>query len=130
MLSSSRRKVKIVCTLGPSSRTEEAISALIHEGMDIARLNFSHGDHEFHKGTIAAIRAASKRLGKPIAIMQDVQGPKIRVGKLPKGELQLKAGDVLLLYPEGSQPRTSTDGKILVPISAEIAQSVSSDTRG
>lgn len=129
MLSSHRRKVKIVCTLGPSSRSPEVITALIHEGMDIARLNFSHGDHEFHRATIQTIREVSRKTKKPIAIMQDLQGPKIRVGKLQKGGLNLKAGDVILLYPEGSEPKTPTEGKILVPISAEIAQSVSSDVR-
>jgi pyruvate kinase len=129
MHSTVRRRVKIVCTLGPSTRTLEQIHGLIREGMDIARLNFSHGTHEFHKNLIATIREAARRESKPIAIMQDLQGPKIRVGVLPKGGLDLKAGDVLLLYPEGSQPKTSTHGKILVPISAEIAQAVSSDAQ-
>ncbi len=132
MLASSpkkdNRRVKIVCTLGPASRSVEQIQALIEAGLDIARLNFSHGDHEFHKGTIANIREASKRANKPVAIMQDLQGPKIRAGKLQKGGLELKTGDVLLLYPEGSTPRTSTAGKILVPMSAEIAMPVASDT--
>ena len=127
MHSSFQRKVKIVCTLGPSTRTLEKISGLIDAGMDIARLNFSHGTHEFHGGLIATIREASRIAKKPIAIMQDLQGPKIRVGVLPKGGVMLKAGDVVLLYPEGSTPKTSTEGKILIPISAEIAHSVSSD---
>jgi pyruvate kinase len=129
MPSYSRRKVKIVCTLGPSSRTLEQISALIDEGMDIARLNFSHGTHEFHRGLIHTIREAAKRAGKPVAIMQDLQGPKIRLGKLGPQGLEVKAGDTLLLYPEGATPRLSASGKIPVPISAEIAMSVSTDTR-
>jgi pyruvate kinase len=129
MLPSSRRRVKIVCTLGPSTKSLERIQGLIEAGMDIARLNFSHGTHEFHRNLITTIREASKQAKRPIAIMQDLQGPKIRVGKLPKGGLELKAGDVLLLYPEGSTPKTSTQGKILVPIMAEIAMPVSSDTR-
>lgn len=132
MLASSpkkdNRRVKIVCTLGPSSKTVDQIQNLIEAGLDIARLNFSHGDHEFHKGLISNIREASKRAGRPVAIMQDLQGPKIRAGKLQKGGLELKEGDTLLLYPEGSTPRTSTQGKIAVPISAEIALPVSSDT--
>src|ERR1700749_2736046 len=116
MPSSFKRKVKIVCTLGPASSTEERIAALIREGMDVARLNFSHGSHDFHRGLVDAIRAAAKREGKTVAIMQDLQGPKLRAGKLPTGGVELKPGDVVLLYPEGATPRTSTAGKILVPI--------------
>src|SRR5271168_895659 len=104
MLSSSNgnlRKVKIVCTLGPSTSTLEQISQLIESGMDVARLNFSHGTHEFHKGLIQTIREASRHHRKPVAIMQDLQGPKLRAGVLPKGGIELKAGDVVLLFPEG-----------------------------
>lgn len=129
MLSTPRRRVKIVCTLGPSTKNLEQISGLVSEGMDIARLNFSHGTHDFHRGLIEIVRSAAQRAKKPIAIMQDLQGPKIRCGVLPPGGIELKAGDTILLYPEGSTPRTSTHGKILVPISAEIALPVSQDTR-
>src|SRR5687768_14716719 len=107
MHSLNRRKVKIVCTLGPSTNNFERILGLIEAGMDIARLNFSHGTHEFHRGLIQTIREAARKTGKPIAIMQDLQGPKIRAGKLPT-PLELKAGDVILMYPEGAQPRQST----------------------
>jgi pyruvate kinase len=126
---SSKRKVKIVCTLGPSSSSLEQISALVDAGMDIARLNFSHGTHDFHRGLIANIREASKRAGRPITIMQDLQGPKLRAGVLPKGGVTLKNGDIVLLFPEGSTPKTSTQGKIAIPISAEIAQSISVDVQ-
>ncbi len=129
MHSSSRRKVKIVCTLGPSSKTQDRIYGLIEAGMDIARLNFSHGTHAFHRSLIQTIRDTAKRAGKPIAIMQDLQGPKIRCGVLPEGGIDLKAGDTILLYPEGATPKTSSHGKILIPISAEIAGPVSTDTR-
>jgi pyruvate kinase len=132
MLSSSNanlRKVKIVCTLGPSTSTLEQISQLIESGMDVARLNFSHGTHEFHRGLIQNIREASRRHGKPVAIMQDLQGPKLRAGVLPKGGIELKAGDVLLLHPEGATPKTSTQGKIALPISAEIAAPISADVQ-
>ena len=127
MPSSYKRRVKIVCTLGPSSNTRERIAALIEDGLDIARLNFSHGTHDFHRGTIEAIRESARAANKPIAIMQDLQGPKLRVGVLPKGGLELKAGDTVLLFPEGSDPRISTHGKIPVPISAEIAQAIAVD---
>lgn len=132
MLSSSNgnlRKVKIVCTLGPSTSTLEQISQLIEAGMDVARLNFSHGTHDFHRGLIQNIREASRRHGKPVAIMQDLQGPKLRAGVLPKGGIELKAGDVLLLHPEGFEPKTSTQGKMPLPISAEIAASISADVQ-
>jgi pyruvate kinase len=128
MLSNNKR-VKIVCTLGPSSSTPERISALIEAGMDVARLNFSHGTHDFHRGLIESIREASRKTNRTVAIMQDLQGPKLRAGNLPKGGIQLKAGDVVLLYPEGSTPRLSTTGRIAVPISAEIAQAIASDAR-
>jgi pyruvate kinase len=127
MPSLSRRRVKIVCTLGPSSQSLEQISALVEDGMDVARLNFSHGTHEFHRGLIQNVREAAKRARKPVAIMQDLQGPKLRVGTLPKGGIELKPGDVCLLYPEGSTPKLSTTGRIAIPISAEIAQAVSVD---
>ncbi|MBC7386094.1 MAG: pyruvate kinase [Cryobacterium sp.] len=129
MHSSFPRKVKIVCTLGPSSKTVEQIQRLIEAGLDIARLNFSHGDHAFHRTLIENIREASKLAGKPVAIMQDLQGPKIRAGKLPGGVLELKVGDVCVLYPEGSTPKTSLQGRIALPISAEIAMAVATDTK-
>ncbi|MDR3608414.1 MAG: pyruvate kinase [Oligoflexia bacterium] len=129
MPSSVRRKVKIVCTLGPSSSSAERIAQLIEAGMDVARLNFSHGTHDFHRGLIQNIREASRKAKKPVAIMQDLQGPKLRAGKLAKGGIDLKAGDVVVLYPEGTTPRTSTHGRIAIPISAEIALAVSSDAK-
>lgn len=122
-----KRKVKIVCTLGPASHSADQIYGLVQAGMDIARLNFSHGTHAFHKETIDAIRAASKKAGRPVTIMQDLQGPKLRAGILPKPGIDLKKGDVCLLFPEGSTPKTSSEGKVLIPISAEIAHSISID---
>ncbi len=129
MHSSFPRKVKIVGTLGPSSKTVEQIESLIRAGLDIARLNFSHGDHAFHKSLIENIREASKRAGRPVAIMQDLQGPKIRAGKLPGGSIELKNGDEVVLFPEGQTPKKSTKGRLAVPISAEIAMAVTSTTR-
>lgn len=129
MPSSLRRKVKIVCTLGPSSSTPERIRGLIDEGMDIARLNFSHGSHDFHRGLIASVREAAKGTGKAVALMQDLQGPKLRVGRLPAEGVRLSAGDVVVLHPEGSAPKISTQGRIAIPISAEIAQAVAVDAQ-
>lgn len=79
------RRTKIVCTLGPATTSEERIEALARAGMDVARINFSHGTLEEHKQTIARVRAVSRRLGCAIAVLQDLQGPKIRTGALVGG---------------------------------------------
>ena len=123
-----KRRVKIVCTLGPASRSPEEIAALIDAGMDVARLNFSHGTHEFHRGLIQTVRDVSRKKNRPIGIMQDLQGPKLRAGALPKEGIHLKSGDVVLLFPEGSTPKFSTTGRIPIPISAEIALPIALDT--
>src|SRR5580658_2096647 len=76
------RSAKIVCTLGPASNSPEMIVRLMEAGMDVARLNFSHGTHEDHARVIKRLREASGRLAKPIGILADLQGPKIRTGTL------------------------------------------------
>jgi len=95
-------RTKIVCTLGPSTSTPEAIRALVEAGMNVARLNFSHGTHEQHAQRIAMVRAVAQERGVPIAILGDLQGPRIRIGDLPE-PLQLKAGDDITLVYEGSE---------------------------
>lgn len=87
-----RRNAKIVATLGPSSSTPEMISSLFAEGVDIFRLNFSHGTHEEHAARLAVIRNLERRHGRPIGVMADLQGPKLRVGTFAKGPVQLRAG--------------------------------------
>src|SRR5258708_24720952 len=72
--------------MGPACSSEDKIAALIAAGMNVARLNFSHGTHEEHAALIASIRRISRRLAKPVAILQDLQGPKIRTGLLSHGE--------------------------------------------
>src|SRR3989344_6908290 len=126
---SVKRRVKIVCTLGPSTRTPERLAQLIDAGMDIARQNFSHGTHDFHRTMVKNVRDAAVACGKMVAIMQDLQGPKLRVGKLPEEGVTIKAGDTVLLFPEGSTPKTSTTGKVLMPISAEIAEGICRDVQ-
>ena len=74
------RRTKIVCTLGPASRTREKIEQLVRAGMNVARINFSHGTHEQHAEVIGRVREVSAKLGKPIAILQDLSGPKLRLG--------------------------------------------------
>jgi pyruvate kinase len=86
------RRSKIVCTLGPSTNTDSAIDGLVKAGMDCARLNFSHGSHEGHAQAAAMVRAAAARAGRPIAILADLCGPKIRVGKFGNGPVELVAG--------------------------------------
>ncbi|HEU0028879.1 MAG TPA: pyruvate kinase [Ktedonobacterales bacterium] len=78
------RRTRIICTLGPASRSDERIEALARAGMDVARLNFSHGSQDEHAETIARVRRVEERLGRPIAILQDLQGPKIRTGELER----------------------------------------------
>ncbi len=86
------RRAKIVCTLGPSSESQEAIEHLIRTGLDVARLNFSHGDHDFHRTLVNRVRAAAHAVGKPVAILQDLQGPKIRCLKMEGGAIELVEG--------------------------------------
>ena len=69
------RKTKIVCTIGPACRSEDMLQKMIESGMNVARLNFSHGDHEYHAGTIEMLKALRDRLGVPLAIMLDTKGP-------------------------------------------------------
>jgi pyruvate kinase len=86
------RRAKIVCTLGPATRTPEMIGGLIDAGMDVARLNFSHGDHESHAATLRVVRAEAQKRGRPVAVLQDLQGPKIRVGRFETGGVELENG--------------------------------------
>jgi len=94
---SATRRTKIVCTIGPACESLETIEKLIESGMNVARLNFSHGTHEEHLKKIRTIREASERLGKPVAILQDLAGPKIRVGKVREGGVELKGGQEFVL---------------------------------
>src|SRR2546430_1143438 len=86
------RKAKIICTMGAACREEPVLSRLVEAGMDVARLNFSHGTHEDHLRAIGNVRKAADNAGRPVALLLDLQGPKIRVGKLEGGKAQLEAG--------------------------------------
>jgi len=88
---------KIVATLGPTSDTPELIRALAEAGADVFRLNFSHGAHEDHRRRFAAVRAVEKQVNRPIGILMDLQGPKLRVGKFASGPIQLQAGGAFRL---------------------------------
>ena len=93
-------RTKIVGTLGPSSNTLEGIRALVEAGLSVARINFSHGTHDQHARTIAIVRQVSEELGRPVAILGDLQGPRIRIGDLPAPR-QLEEGSTVVLVPEG-----------------------------
>jgi pyruvate kinase len=86
------RRAKIVCTLGPACESQEMLEALLEAGMDVARLNFSHGSHEQHAENIARLRAASMKVRKAVGILGDLQGPKIRTGRFITGSTELKEG--------------------------------------
>ena len=90
-------RTKIICTLGPASQDEETIAALAVSGMDVARINFSHGVYDEIREVIERIRKVSSETGKPIAILGDIAGPKIRIGKLEHESVQLRAGEVLII---------------------------------
>lgn len=90
-------KTKIICTIGPASDTTEGIRKLIKNGMNVARLNLSHGTHEEHGEKIRTIRSISEELDKPVAILLDLCGPKIRVGKVPSPGIQLSSGQTFVL---------------------------------
>src|ERR1700759_3831011 len=87
------RSAKIVATLGPSSSTPQRISDLFAAGVDVFRLNFSHGTHEDHRARFAAIRAVENETGRPIGILADLQGPKLRLGTFTDGRTELAAGE-------------------------------------
>lgn len=105
------RRAKIVCTLGPATASEEMISRLISAGADVIRLNFSHGFHEEHGESIRRIRRIAEKKGKSIAVLQDLQGPKVRVGPLKEKSIQLKRGGRLTILPRptpGTEEAIST----------------------
>jgi pyruvate kinase len=103
-------KTKIVATIGPASESPEILERMILAGMNIARLNFSHGEFDRHRQNIENIRAAAERSGRPVAIMADLSGPKMRIGNLKTEPIQLKAGGQFLLTTEditGDEHRAS-----------------------
>lgn len=104
------RNTKIVCTIGPASEKPEVLKKLILAGMNVARLNFSHGSHDEHAARIETIRSCAKELGRNIAIMLDTKGPEIRTGIIENGMIILKKGDTFILTTEeimGNQERVS-----------------------
>ncbi len=110
------RRAKIVCTLGPASNTPEKIQALVEAGMDCARLNFSHGEHEQHAAVAKAVREVAARVGRPLSILADLSGPKMRIGRFPGGPIELVNGTPFILTAEdvpGDASRVSVTYKPL-----------------
>ncbi|MCL4473351.1 MAG: pyruvate kinase [Actinobacteria bacterium] len=121
----SLRRTKIVATLGPSSEGEQQIRSLVEAGVDAIRLNFSHGSHGEHSQAIATVRAAASELGRFIAIIADLQGPKIRIGEMPDGGVDLIRGRQVTLT---TQRITGT--RDLVPVNyAELPKVVAAGGR-
>jgi pyruvate kinase len=106
----SPNKTRIVATIGPASNSPEVLEQMIRTGMNVARLNFSHGEFATHRQNIENIRAAAKAVGRPVAIMADLSGPKMRIGQIAAEPIRLKAGDRFTLTTEdiaGDQQRAS-----------------------
>ncbi len=109
-------RTKIIATIGPSSSNYDVLKEMIMMGVDVVRLNFSHGDHKDHKETILNVRKISDELGVPITILQDLQGPKIRVGNLKGESLNLLDGDNLLITSKnivGDKNKISIDNDVI-----------------
>jgi pyruvate kinase len=98
------RRTKIVATIGPASRDVETLKRLLEAGMDVARFNFSHGDRELHAENAARVRAASDAAGRPVAILQDLPGPKLRIGAIKHDLAELKPGERLVLMCGSTEP--------------------------
>ena len=111
------RKTKVICTIGPASENEETLIRMIEAGMNVARLNFSHGTHEEHKRKIDLICAAREKTGEPIAIILDTKGPEYRIRTFENGKITLSDGDLFTFTTEeveGNQQRVSVNYKGLV----------------
>src|SRR6202042_3252909 len=99
------RRTKIVATIGPASREPEVLRRMVEAGMDVARLNYSHGTLEEHAETVRRVRDAAGRVGRPVAILQDLPGPKLRIGPLKEDLVELTPGEHLtFLCGDGDQP--------------------------
>ena len=110
----SNRRAKIVCTMGPATSSEEGIAALLDAGMNVARMNFSHGDHADHKVIFDRLRAAAKASGSALAILADLQGPKIRLGRFADGPHDWNTGENVTITVDdivGTKDRVSTTYK-------------------
>lgn len=120
-MQSVAHRTKIVATIGPASRSPETLRAMIRAGMSVARLNFSHGSYDDHAQTVALIRQVSKELDAAVTILQDLQGPKIRVGDAANGGIHLAEGEMLSLVPAAKFDHQDHAVSIDYPFLAEEA---------
>lgn len=109
------KKTKVVCTIGPVSENKEMLTKLVNEGMNIARLNFSHGDYEEHGNRMRLIREVSKELKKPIGILLDTKGPEIRLGMMENGGVQFEKGDEVVIVNDPTVTGTREKFAITTP---------------
>jgi pyruvate kinase len=120
------RKVKIVATIGPASRDERILAAMLDAGMNVARLNFSHGTHEEHQAVVALLRGLAQNKHIQLGILADLQGPKVRIGEVPGGSLLVKPGDTLTVtFPPLTENSNSSDSggpTLHIPIPGLISQ--------
>jgi pyruvate kinase len=120
MLFHDPRKTKIVCTIGPASESERVLTRLIRAGLNVARLNFSHGTHDEHREKLKRLRAISARLKRPVAVIQDLAGPKIRTGVLPPEGVRVRHGETVLLSGHKHAPSSG-----IIPVNyARLADDV------
>ncbi len=115
-------RTKIVATIGPASSSRETLIKMINAGMNVARLNFSHGSYDDHQKIVSLLRSVSDELETPITLLQDLQGPKIRVGQLPDGQISLIDGEQLTLVPVADYNQQPNTVAIDYPYLAEEAE--------
>ena len=119
-MSTIYKRTKILATIGPASDSEEMIEKLIRGGINGARLNFSHGSYDEHAAKIKAVREISKKVGKEVAILQDLQGPKIRLGDLVNNNFPVQEGDEIVLDFAVKEH----DGGSVLPVQYNLAEKV------
>jgi pyruvate kinase len=120
MAAAIERRTKIIATLGPASSSRERIATLVQTGMDCARLNFSHGTHEQHAEAVRLLREVQEEVGRPVAIMADLQGPKLRLGNLPE-PVVLARGEHVVVVP-GDAARRNGELPVSPAVIAEVLQ--------
>ena len=106
------RKTKIICTIGPASENEAVLTQMCQAGMNVARLNFSHGDHAEHEKKIALVKSVREKLNMPIAIMLDTKGPEYRIRTFKDGKVEIHDGDMFIFTTddvEGDETRVSVN---------------------
>jgi len=118
------RRTKIICTIGPAVNSTEKLQQLAAKGMDVARLNFSHGSHEEFNRIIQDLRLIEQDIGRPIGIMADIQGPKIRVGKLPGEQISLVEGEEVWITSERDHSKLPETGKVIPCTYKDIVKDV------